>query len=143
MTSTQAPYRLGIAVRAYELDSQGHVNHAVYLQYGEHARWEGFRAAGLSQEALLAAGVGPVILEVTARYRRELLLGDEIEVSFGLVPNEGKTIRFEHELRLLDGTLVAEIFGLAGILNLSDRRLVAEPVKRLRELAPNPEILGL
>jgi acyl-CoA thioester hydrolase len=28
-----------IMVRSYELDAQGHLNAAVYHQYGEHAAW--------------------------------------------------------------------------------------------------------
>jgi acyl-CoA thioester hydrolase len=65
-----------VTVRGYELDTQGHLNQAVYLQYAEHARWELLRAAGLPQEKLLASGVGPVALEVTVKFLRELRGGD-------------------------------------------------------------------
>ena len=33
-------YRTELEVRGYELDSYGHVNHAVYPSYLEHARWQ-------------------------------------------------------------------------------------------------------
>src|SRR5690606_19447386 len=56
-------FQVRIAVRGYELDPNGHVNQAVYLQYAEHARWEYLRTAGITQDGLLAAGVGPVALE--------------------------------------------------------------------------------
>lgn len=48
------PFQVRIRVRGYELDTQGHLNQAVYLQYGEHARWECLRAAGISPDKLLA-----------------------------------------------------------------------------------------
>ena len=35
------------SVRGYELDSYGHVNNAVYLNYFEQARWEIFRNLNL------------------------------------------------------------------------------------------------
>lgn len=134
-------YRVRIAVRGYELDTQGHLNQAVYLQYGEHARWECLRAAGVSQDALLATGYGPVVLETTIRYRRELRAGDEVDVTCLFVPGEGKTMRFEHELRLLDGTVSAEILGVAGMLDLTERRLVPEPHKHFLALTDNPAVL--
>ena len=41
-------FQVRVTVRGYELDSLGHLNQAVYLQYAEHARWEILRAAGLT-----------------------------------------------------------------------------------------------
>lgn len=41
------PFSVRIAVREYELDTRGHLNQAVYLQYGEHALWEVLLAAGI------------------------------------------------------------------------------------------------
>ena len=69
-------FRVRIAVRTYELDVQGHVNGAVYLQYGEHARWECLRAAGISQGEMHQRNISPVRLEETVRYHRELRAGD-------------------------------------------------------------------
>ena len=137
------PYRLPVTVRGYELDRQGHLNQAVYLQYAEHARWECLRAAGLPQDKLIADGVGPVTLEVTLRFGRELRLGEEIEVSCTAVWGEGKTFRLEQEYRLLDGTPVATLSSLTGLLDLRERRLVADPAARFRKLATNPALLGL
>ena len=44
------PFAVPVRVRGYELDTQGHLNQAVYLQYAEHARWEFLLATGISQE---------------------------------------------------------------------------------------------
>ncbi|MEV0345382.1 hypothetical protein AB0H88_06430 [Nonomuraea sp. NPDC050680] len=52
-------FSVRIAVRGYELDSQGRINSAVYHQYGDHARWECLRAAGISVDNMLGAGIGP------------------------------------------------------------------------------------
>lgn len=59
-----------VTVRGYELDTQGHLNQAVHLQYAEHAWWELLRAAGVPQEKLLAGGVDPFALEVTVKFLR-------------------------------------------------------------------------
>lgn len=136
-------YRVRITVRGYELDTQGHVNQAVYLQYAEHARWECLRAAGISQERLLASRVGPVALETTIRYRSELRGGDELDVSCAFVWGEGKTFRVVQEMRRADGILAAELTGVVGLLNLDERKLLPAPGDHFRTLADKPELLGL
>lgn len=137
------PFRVRIAVRGYELDPQGHVNQAVYLQYAEHARWELLRAAGIGPDTLLAAGVGPAALENTIRYRAELRGGDEVDVGCEFQWSTRRTFRVDQEFRRPDGTLVAELTGVAGMLDLARRKLVADPAEQLRALASVPEVLGL
>ncbi|QIP85922.1 acyl-CoA thioesterase [Streptomyces sp. Tu 2975] len=130
-----------VTVRGYELDTQGHLNQAVYLQYAEHARWELLRAAGLPQEKLLASGVGPVALEVTVKFLRELRGGDEVRVTCRFVYREGKTFTVEQQIVKDDGTVAAEISGVAGMLDLSTRRLIDDPRAHLAALADNPDLL--
>jgi YbgC/YbaW family acyl-CoA thioester hydrolase len=70
-------------VRGYELDSYGHVNNAVYLQYYEQARWEMIRDLGLLGH-LKELELSVVVVDSHVRYMRELSLLDEvvIETSF-------------------------------------------------------------
>ncbi|MFI6348708.1 acyl-CoA thioesterase [Streptomyces sp. NPDC050560] len=137
------PFSVRISVRGYETDAQGHVNTAVYVQYAEHARWSLLQAAGIRQQDLLAAGVGPVNMEATVRFLRELRAGDEIDVTCGFVWGEGKSFRVEQALVRADGTRAAEVDAVSGIMDLTARRLVADPRARLRELAKDPGLLGL
>ncbi|MFD9945082.1 acyl-CoA thioesterase [Nonomuraea sp. NPDC059023] len=136
-------FAVRIAVRGYELDTQGHVNGAVYHQYGDHARWECLRAAGITVEDLLASGVGPITLENTIRYHRELRGGDEVEVSCGFEWGAGKTFRIVQEYRHRDGGLAAELTSVGGLLDLRERRLVPDPAAHWRALASEPALLGL
>ena len=137
------PFRVRIRVRGYELDTQGHLNQAVYLQYGEHARWELLRAAGVTQEALIASGVGPVALESTVRYLRELRGGDDVDVSCEFVWGADKVFHIRQDYRRPDQVQVAELTGVAGILDLNTRRLVKDPREPFRKLATDPALLGL
>ncbi|MEU8679222.1 acyl-CoA thioesterase [Streptomyces sp. NPDC048560] len=131
-----------VTVRGYELDTQGHLNQAVYLQYAEHARWELLRGAGLPQEKLLASGVGPVALEVTVKYAKELRGGDKVRVTCAFLYGAGKTFRIEQQIIKEDGTVAAEITGVGGMLDLNTRRLIADPGGHLAALAENPSLLG-
>ncbi|MFD3642422.1 acyl-CoA thioesterase [Streptomyces griseus] len=134
-------FSVDVTVRGYELDTQGHLNQAVYLQYAEHARWELLRAAGLPQEKLLADGIGPVQLEVTVKYQRELRGGERVRVTCWFDYGTGKTFTLEQRVIKEDGTVAAEITGVAGVLDLTERRLVPDPRGRLAALAGNPDLL--
>ncbi|WP_371663472.1 acyl-CoA thioesterase [Streptomyces sp. NBC_00280] len=137
------PFSVPVTVRGYETDVQGHLNQSVYLNYAEHARWSLLHAAGISQAALMAKGVGPVALETTIRYQRELLAGDEVEVTCDFLWGEGKTFRIRQTIRKADGTVAAEITAVGGLMDLKARRLVPDPKEYFRELASEPRLFGL
>jgi acyl-CoA thioester hydrolase len=137
------PFSVRVTVRGYETDVQGHLNQAVYVNYAEHARWSLLKEAGITQAGLIAQGVGPVALETTIRYRRELVAGDEVEVTCAFVWGEGKTFRIEQTIRKTDGTVAAEITAVGGLLDLTARKLIAAPQERFKELASDPSLFGL
>ncbi|WP_330308286.1 MULTISPECIES: acyl-CoA thioesterase [unclassified Streptomyces] len=137
------PFSVAVTVRGYETDVQGHLNQSVYLQYAEHARWSLLHAAGISQTELIGSGVGPVALETTIRYLRELRAGEEVEVTCAFVWGEGKSFRIEQTIRKTDGTVAAEVTAVGGLLNLEKRRLVADPRAVFKSLASDPVAFGL
>jgi YbgC/YbaW family acyl-CoA thioester hydrolase len=86
------------SVRGYELDSYGHVNNAVYLNYFEQARWEIFRKLDLfdyfQKNNLLL-----VVTEMKIRYSREVTLFDELMVKTK-IRNESPYLIFSHKMYL-------------------------------------------
>ncbi|MEW2131210.1 acyl-CoA thioesterase [Streptomyces sp. NPDC005435] len=137
------PFSVRVTVRGYETDTQGHLNQAVYLNYAEHARWSLLHAAGISQARLVGRGVGPVALETTIRFRRELLAGEEVDVTCAFEWTDGKTFRIRQEIRKADGTLAAEVTAVGGLLDLEQRKLVPDPREVFKELAADPVLFGL
>jgi acyl-CoA thioester hydrolase len=146
----QEIFSVQVGVRSYETDANGHVNHAVYHHYGEHARMEHFRAAGCSPPRMLEQGLTVVILETRARFLSELLLGEQVEVSSELEFGEGKSFGIEHVVRRMrtaegedaGGTVACEISCRMGVLDTTARRLVADPRGRFLSLATRPELIG-
>ncbi|MBN9100781.1 MAG: acyl-CoA thioesterase [Pseudonocardia sp.] len=135
-------FAVRVGVRSYEIDVNGHVNHANYHRYAEHARTEHMNAAGCSIDRFTENGLGIVLLETTCRFQRELRYGDEVEIDSRLSFGEGRTFRMEHTLRRVsDDVAAAEITCTMGLLDAAARRLVADPGARLRELATAPELL--
>ncbi|MEU1304089.1 thioesterase family protein [Streptomyces shenzhenensis] len=137
------PFSVRVTVRGYETDVQGHLNQAVYLNYAEHARWSLLQAVGISQTRLVGQGVGPVALETRIRYLRELLAGDEVDVTCVFEWSGGKTFRILQTIRKTDGTVAAEITAVGGILDLKLRKLVADPREVFKELATDLAPLGM
>lgn len=72
--------RTSIEVRSYELDSFGHVNHAVFLNYLEHGRFNALRDAGFPYESILARGWGVYVVRIEVDYVKEARLGERLEV---------------------------------------------------------------
>lgn len=137
------PFSVRVTVRGYETDVQGHLNQAVYLNYAEHARWSLLQDAGISQSGLISRGVGPVTLETTIRYKRELLAGDEADVSCAFTWSDGKVFTIGQTITKADGTVAAEITAVGGLLDLKRRKLVQNPQDVFRDLAKAPDLFGL
>ena len=72
-------FRTFITARGYELDSYGHVNNAVYLQYYEHARWEMMKNLGYL-DRLKETGQSVVVVESLVRYMRETNMFDDLVI---------------------------------------------------------------
>ncbi len=136
-------FSVRVAVRSYEVDVNGHLNHAVYHRYGEHARSEQLAAAGCSMDRMLQHGFGIVLLETTCRFLRELRHGDELDVDARVAFGAGKTFRVDHTLRRTDGVVAAEITCVMGLIDSAARRLLPDPREQLRKLASSPEAMGI
>lgn len=135
------PFRVTITVRSYELDSLGHVNQAVYHQYAEHGRMEMIAAAGFDGTAVEGKRIGPIALEATIHYRRELRLGETFDVITTAEWGDGKVFRMNAELLKTDGTVAASLTGVFGFMDLRARKLLAGPTDIVAACCAHPEIL--
>jgi len=73
------PYKYTTEVRGYELDSFGHVNNAIYLNYTEQARWNILKESGFLED-FIKSGMFLVVVETNIRYMRELKMFDSVEI---------------------------------------------------------------
>jgi acyl-CoA thioester hydrolase len=69
-----------VEVRSYELDSFGHANHAVFLNWLEHGRFDALQKAGFPYRDILARGWGIYVVRVEVDYLREVHLGERLLV---------------------------------------------------------------
>ncbi|MET9002399.1 acyl-CoA thioesterase [Amycolatopsis sp. Hca4] len=133
------PFRTRIKVRHYELDTLGHLNHAVYHSYGEVSRLELLEAAGAVKGL---PGVASVLLETHVVFRRELRAGDEVDVTCDVQFGTGKTFKMNSNIIKLDGTLAAEIQCTLGLMDLERRKLVEDPRGRFEAAGADLRVLS-
>ena len=69
-------FTLEIAVRDYELDSEGIVNNAIYLHYLEHTRHAFVKQEGIPFGSLTSDGLIPVVRRMEIDYKTPLASGD-------------------------------------------------------------------
>ena len=91
-------YTLEIAVRDYELDSEGIVNNANYLHYLEMTRHEFCRWAGYSFKEMSADSIIPVLSRVEIDYKTPLRSGD-VMLSSLWVEKKGARFVFHQDIR--------------------------------------------
>ncbi|MUT67189.1 thioesterase family protein [Paenibacillus sp. NEAU-GSW1] len=72
---------LSLIVRPTEIDVNGHVNNAKYLEYLEWGREEWYEANDLHYETLKSLGVQTVTVNININYRRECVQGDRLTVT--------------------------------------------------------------
>ena len=126
-----------LTVRGCELDSFGHVNNAVYLQYAETAVWNFFRKSG-HLDKLFESGLFPVILESTQRYIHELRLFDEVRIESEF-RTSGGIINYKHNI-FNEGTsqISCRISGKIAFVD-KDRMICSVPDELMEYLENNKD----
>lgn len=121
-----------IKVRFYECDPLGHLNHAAYHSYAEVARleWMDAHAEGDWRKGSVAA----VLLETNAKFKREIRMGDVVDVTCDVTFGERKVFHMDSEIRKADGTVSAVITCVIGMMDLERRKLVDDPRVALKSL---------
>jgi YbgC/YbaW family acyl-CoA thioester hydrolase len=87
-----------LRVRSYELDGLGHVNHAVYLNYFELARFEALEAGGWAAHRMDEKGWGVVVVRIEVDYLKECRQGDRLRITTRADSFRRTSMVLEHEL---------------------------------------------
>lgn len=137
MATTADPlvYRVRWRVRSYEIDQNGHVNNAVYLNYAEALTAEHAEEAGYGRSWMEAQGGGWVLRRHAIEYHRPAVFGDELDLVVQVELVRGvRGVRRTTITRAAGGALVAEVWSEWVWVRLSDGRPVRVP-EHLVELA--------
>ncbi len=91
-------YISSLEVRGYELDSFGHVNHAQYVSYMEHARWKMLQEKGITLEKLNEWKRWPVIAQLEVSYLKPTYIGEELRIETQVTGHERTNFMIEQNI---------------------------------------------
>ena len=116
------PYE--VVIRESHLDTFGHMNNAAYLTLFEEARWDYITRNGYGLKKVQELQQGPIVLELTMKFKREITLREKIKITLELVDYKGKISHFRQQMIKEDGTVATEIELAFGLFDLKSRRLI-------------------
>lgn len=124
-------------VKEQHLDTFGHVNNATYLELFEEARWDWITGNGYGLDVIKATGLGPVVLEISITFKRELRLRQDITVNTEISQTRGKISKLRQEMRDATGNLCCEAIFSFGLFDTNKRKLVPPTQEWLAAIGPS------
>ncbi|MGH7904467.1 MAG: acyl-CoA thioesterase [Candidatus Dormibacteraceae bacterium] len=130
MPTDPLEYAVRWKVRGYELDGNGHVNNAVYLNWAEEVANQHAEAAGYGRAWCAEHGGGWVIHHSEITYHRPAVHGDEVSLRVRVELVRGvRGVRRTWIARCPTGELLAEVLTEWAWIRLSDGRPAPAPVE--------------
>jgi acyl-CoA thioester hydrolase len=120
-------------IRWSDIDANGHVNYAVYIDAAGDLRYRFFIEHGFPPDKFNELGIGPIYTSIHADFFREVRMGETVTVTYalsGLAPSGGRW-KVHHNVLKSNGKKAVSIDLEGAILNLSTRKPVP----------PTPELL--
>ena len=120
-------------IRFSDLDANGHVNYAAYIDAAGDLRYRFFTEHGLPPEKFTELGIGPVYTSIHAGFFREVRMGETVTITYvlsGLSPS-GARWRVHHQILKANGKKAVTLDIEGVVLNLSTRKPVL----------PGPELM--
>jgi acyl-CoA thioester hydrolase len=113
-----------IQISEAHLDSFGHLNHARYFELFEQARWDIITERGFGMDVIRRTRTGPVILEVSAKFLRELAPRETVVIRSELTSYVRKVGQFRQQMIKAGGDVACEATFTFGLFDLEQRRLI-------------------
>jgi acyl-CoA thioester hydrolase len=116
------------------LDTFGHVNNAVYLEILEEARWDLITQNGYGLKQILETGLGPIILEVQLRFKKELKLRQKITIETLMESLDRKISNIHQDIINEAGEICCSADFRMGLFDLKKRKLIPPTPEWMRAI---------
>ena len=130
-------YRYPLCIKEYHLDTFGHVNNAKYLELFEEARWEFLNEEGITLESIQKKQIGPVVLEFTIQFLKELTLRQKITIESQLINYDNKIGAMSQCILNEQNEFCCKAKMTFGIFNMATRKLIPPPDEWLKAVGHN------
>jgi acyl-CoA thioester hydrolase len=136
-------HTLRFRVRTYEVDENGHVNNAVYLQWAENLTAEHVEAHGFGRQWSLDHGGAWLVRRHEITYHQPALRGDEVEGTVRVLALGGvRGLRHTTFVRPRDDLLLAEVRSEWVWVRSQDGRPARVPAELIDRYRPVLEGMG-
>lgn len=106
------------------LDTFGHMNNATYLRLFEDARWELMTSRGYSLKEVQSRKIGPVVLEIALKFKRELKNRETVRIRTSVLKHEGRITTVRQIMFNEKGEEACIGDFVFGLFDLSARKLI-------------------
>lgn len=110
-----------------DLDFYGHVNNARYLSMFEEARWEIITDHGFGFREIQKEKIGPVILRVDLRYKKELQCRENITITTEFTSDIAKVMTLRQKILKEDGSVACVADFTYAVWDLRERKIIFPP----------------
>lgn len=124
MSSEEKFHEYEVLIRETHLDTFGHVNNAVYLSLFEEARWDIVTKRGYGLKEVHRDKLGPTILEVNVKFRREIRNRETIRIRTSVVSQQGKITTLRQVMINSAGEAACIADFVVGLFDMNTRKLV-------------------
>lgn len=118
-----------IQIRWSDLDPNFHLRHSVYYDWGAFCRVEFLNEYGLTAEVMQQLQFGPILFKEECVFRREIRLGDGIQMNLQLLRSKKDFSRWsiQHQIIKNTDTLCAVLTVDGAWMNIAQRKLTSPP----------------
>lgn len=120
-----------IEVKWSDCDSNRHVRHSAYYDYGAHCRMKFFFEIGVNTAQLAKLNLGPILFKEECTFIKELTLEDTARVNLlkGEISPDGARWVLHHEIFNAKNEKCAHITIKGAWIDLSIRKLTIPPIE--------------
>ncbi|NQX70177.1 acyl-CoA thioesterase [Paenibacillus alba] len=119
--------RLDIIVRSTEIDVNGHVNNAKYLEYLEWGREEWYEQSELFYDTFGAMGIQTVTVNININYKKECKQGEHLTVTCRPDKMGRSSYVLKQEIINQQGELCADALVTSVTMDSTTRKSVEAP----------------
>jgi acyl-CoA thioester hydrolase len=127
-------------IRWSDLDANGHVNYAAYIDAAGDLRYRFFTQHGFPPEKFAELGMGPIYTAIHAQFLREVRMGETVTVTYALagLSAQGGRWKVHHDVLKSNGKRAVSIDIEGALLDLTSRKSALPPteLKRVFGLVP-------
>lgn len=106
------------------LDEYNHINNARYLDLYEQARWAILEVSSFGRQYVKETGIGPVIIEVTVKFRKEIKLGEIVTIRTISKIEGNRIFLFSQEMKNENDEICSTAIFKGALFDLKTRKII-------------------